>query len=271
MARWLIVALLVFGSAAAAKQTQDCNGEVCVVADQSHRGIRLSVRNLHDVATVTVFVEIAVRSQRPVRREETTVVVLPGQMVQVIDLTVGGSGGWRYDYTYRYSLGDYRARPKEVAYALPWVTGAFRVLQGCNGFYSHKGPMGQALDFDMPTGTPIAAARAGRVVKTRATSRRGGASRRYQNDDNYVIIEHDDGSLATYAHLQTNQVAVRPGQRVRAGDVLGRSGNTGWSTQPHLHFEVFTPLADGNRRSWPIRLKQAGTCPAPGTVLTVGR
>ena len=51
-------------------------------------------------------------------------------------------------------------------------------------------------------------------------------------------IEHDDGSMAVYAHLQHGSLAVRAGQRVQTGQVLGRVGNTGYSTAAHLHFAV---------------------------------
>jgi hypothetical protein len=55
---------------------------------------------------------------------------------------------------------------------------------------------------------------------------------------NHVVLALDDGRFALYAHLQTGSVRVHPGDRVRRGDVLGRVGNTGNSTEPHLHFHV---------------------------------
>ena len=55
---------------------------------------------------------------------------------------------------------------------------------------------------------------------------------------NHVILAADDGVHAGFAHLTTGSVAVQPGQRVGAGDVLGRVGHTGNSTAPHLHFQL---------------------------------
>ena len=55
---------------------------------------------------------------------------------------------------------------------------------------------------------------------------------------NYVRILHDDGTMGVYLHLMRGSVAVREGQRVEAGMQIGRSGNTGNSTGPHLHFVV---------------------------------
>ncbi len=55
---------------------------------------------------------------------------------------------------------------------------------------------------------------------------------------NFVVLDLHDGRYATYAHLQPGSIGVQPGQRVRRGEVLGRVGNSGNSTEPHLHFHV---------------------------------
>lgn len=55
---------------------------------------------------------------------------------------------------------------------------------------------------------------------------------------NHVLVRHDDGTVAVYAHLRRGSVAVRPGERVAAGDVLGEVGNTGNSSEPHLHVHL---------------------------------
>ena len=55
---------------------------------------------------------------------------------------------------------------------------------------------------------------------------------------NYVTIGHDDGSQAVYVHLQMNGALVKLGDWVTTGDLIGLSGNTGYSTGPHLHFKV---------------------------------
>ncbi|MEJ2890598.1 M23 family metallopeptidase [Actinomycetospora aeridis] len=57
-------------------------------------------------------------------------------------------------------------------------------------------------------------------------------------DGNYVLLDVGNGFYVTYAHLQTGSVRVRPGDRVRAGDVVGLVGNTGNSVAPHLHLHV---------------------------------
>ncbi|NEA99193.1 transglycosylase family protein [Streptomyces sp. SID13726] len=84
------------------------------------------------------------------------------------------------------------------------------------------------VDFAVPTGTSVKAVAAGQVV----TSGWGG-SFGYQ-----VVIRHADGRYTQYAHLSA--ISVKSGQTVGAGQRIGRSGSTGNSTGPHLHFEVRT-------------------------------
>jgi murein DD-endopeptidase MepM/ murein hydrolase activator NlpD len=55
---------------------------------------------------------------------------------------------------------------------------------------------------------------------------------------NFVAIQHADQLFSLYAHLQPGSPRVRPGQRVRAGEVLGKCGNSGNSSEPHLHFQL---------------------------------
>jgi murein DD-endopeptidase MepM/ murein hydrolase activator NlpD len=86
----------------------------------------------------------------------------------------------------------------------------------------------------MPEGTPIIAARGGMVVKIE-----NGQSGRGNNPaGNFVRVLHDDGTMGVYLHLMQGSVQVREGQRIETGTRLARSGNTGNSTGPHLHFVV---------------------------------
>lgn len=84
------------------------------------------------------------------------------------------------------------------------------------------------VDFPVPTGTSVKAVTAGEVV-----SAGWGGSFGYQ-----VVIRHADGRYTQYAHLSA--ISVRDGQSVSGGQRIGRSGSTGNSTGPHLHFEVRT-------------------------------
>lgn len=115
-----------------------------------------------------------------------------------------------------------------------------RIGQGFAGEFSHDTPHSRhAVDFTLPVGTPVLAARGGMVMDAQRYFHRAGQNRDYDGPRaNYVRILHADGSMAVYAHLDYNAVLVRPGQKVEAGQQIARSGNTGFSTGPHLHFAV---------------------------------
>ncbi|WP_120997837.1 peptidoglycan DD-metalloendopeptidase family protein [Stutzerimonas urumqiensis] len=141
----------------------------------------------------------------------------------------------RYKPRLRYALGDPRLQPSLYRYPLPWRGGPFRLTQGANGKYSHFTPKGRyALDIAMPEGTPIVAARGGVVVKIENDQ----TGRGDNPSGNFVRVLHDDGTMGVYLHLMRGSVGVREGQRVETGSLLARSGNTGNSTGPHLHFVV---------------------------------
>ncbi|MCL0066082.1 M23 family metallopeptidase, partial [Dehalococcoidia bacterium] len=55
---------------------------------------------------------------------------------------------------------------------------------------------------------------------------------------NYIVIDHENGQFSFYAHLSENSILVRVGERVRKGDTIAKIGNTGHSTEPHLHFQL---------------------------------
>ncbi|SDH69835.1 Murein DD-endopeptidase MepM and murein hydrolase activator NlpD, contain LysM domain [Pseudomonas benzenivorans] len=141
----------------------------------------------------------------------------------------------RYTPKLRYALGDPRLQPTLQRYPLPWRGGPFRLTQGAGGKYSHFTPKGRyAMDIAMPEGTPIVAARSGMVVKTESQQ----SGRGNNPSGNYVRILHDDGTMGVYLHLMKGSVLVQEGRRVEAGSMIARSGNTGNSTGPHLHFVV---------------------------------
>ncbi|MCO8273845.1 M23 family metallopeptidase [Actinoplanes sp. TRM 88003] len=72
---------------------------------------------------------------------------------------------------------------------------------------------------------------------------------------NHVIVEHDDGTFAAYAHLRHRSTRVRPGDRVATGDHLGDVGNTGNTSEPHLHVQLMdrarVTAAAGLPMHWP--------------------
>ncbi|MEM7209431.1 MAG: M23 family metallopeptidase [Pseudomonadota bacterium] len=167
---------------------------------------------------------------------------------------------WRYAYKYNVVLGSPEAQHDErEQYFLPYPTGRkFAISQGFNGQFSHFGPQSRyAVDFAMPDGTPVHAARGGVVMDIARDFYSGGTNaEKFGSRANYVRILHDDGTIALYAHLRWESVLVVIGDRVRKGEVIAKSGNTGFSTGPHLHFAV--QLNEGMRLvSVPFKFKSA--------------
>jgi murein DD-endopeptidase MepM/ murein hydrolase activator NlpD len=151
------------------------------------------------------------------------------------------NASWRYQTQYRATLGDPNASHKpEQPYRVPFETGrSFPISQGFNGAFTHNTPGSQyAVDFAMPEGTDIYAAREGRVMEVANDFFSGGAQEQFMQKANLVRILHKDGSMAVYGHLRLESARVTPGTRVKRGQRIGKSGNTGFSTGPHLHFVV---------------------------------
>ena len=189
-----------------------------------------------------------------------TTVFPPGEEVEAFTLTPVKPGGrWDYSYTNYFKLGSNCARQDDsCVYELPYGGGdRFKVTQGYNGKYSHKGSNQYAIDWQMPEGTLVHAARAGVVVRVKDDSDKGGGSMAFDPFNNYVLIRHDDGTLGHYCHLQKNGCLVHPGERVAAGDPIAHSGNTGFSSGPHLHFCVFKTRNGRERVSLPVKFKTA--------------
>lgn len=147
------------------------------------------------------------------------------------------------------SLPAYQKIFFEYPYLLPFDSpDYFMLTQGYFGGFSHAGLY--ALDFAMPENTPISASRSGIVLDTKMDSNEGGIAEKYFNKANFVKILHNDSTVAIYAHLRYNGVIVQKGQRVKRGQIIGYSGNTGYSSGEHLHFGVYLLK---NRQSIPTK------------------
>jgi murein DD-endopeptidase MepM/ murein hydrolase activator NlpD len=145
--------------------------------------------------------------------------------------------------------------PAESPYALPYPVGnAYRVSQSyCHAFGGHH--RRYAYDFAMPIGDPVVAAREGVVWRVQDSSADGVP---IPGSANRVYVEHDDGSVAFYSHLQQGSAVVGPGQRVEAGQLLASSGNSGITGGlPHLHFEIYSSRELRHRNTVPINFNNA--------------
>jgi murein DD-endopeptidase MepM/ murein hydrolase activator NlpD len=189
----------------------------------------------------------------PLGAGEPVVIALLSQLDPAAD--------YRRELYVQARFGDPRARPAPYVYALPYPHGlTFSVLQGFHGAFSHRGNNEYAVDFNCPVATPVVAARPGVVVAINASAQGSGTSPEFLEDrrTNFVIVRHADGTLGEYMHLAPSGVDVHPGQLVERGQELALSGNTGFSSTPHLHFQVMTAAGDGMaKRSFPFELAVA--------------
>lgn len=128
-------------------------------------------------------------------------------------------------------------------YILPYPSGdAYKVSQGNCSPFTHIEAQRYAYDFEMDEGDSVVAARSGEVIETEEDNQDDNGC----PDANFVKIEHSDGTVAGYFHLTKNGALVSKGDLVDQGDPIALSGNTGCSTNPHLHFIVFKNDKESN-------------------------
>ena len=145
------------------------------------------------------------------------------------------------------------ARDSPIEFHLPFPPGVtYRVIYGPGDPPHHVSPRNcHACDFDMPLGSEVLAAAAGRVVRA-VRENRGGTGR--SEDTNFVALEHPGGLTSEYHHLMQDGVLVRSGEWVERGEVIGYSGASGRAEGAHLHFVVLR-----GDRSVPVAFVECGT------------
>ncbi len=154
------------------------------------------------------------------------------------DVRIGHvKGCWLSEYT----------SAEESKYVLPYPVGKEYVIgQGNCGMFTHQpasimkgGSVGDiqfAYDFSMPIGDEIVAVADGVVInvdelwddKTNDVTKQ-----------NFIAIEHDDGRVSAYVHLTSFGSFVEIGDKVEQGQIIGKSGQSGYALDPHLHFSIF--------------------------------
>jgi len=161
----------------------------------------------------------------------------------------GGQNCWQYG-----RRGEFK--DSSVVCDLPYKGGPYVVTQSGLGETHTEGSGSEhAIDWAMPVGTLVCAARGGTVVALRQDSTLGVKNPKFISSGNFVIIRHDDGTFAEYGHLKRKGVLVWLGQQVESGAVIGFSGGTGYSSGPHLHLCVFQNIDAQTRRSIPLQFR----------------
>jgi murein DD-endopeptidase MepM/ murein hydrolase activator NlpD len=186
-------------------------------------------------------VEFGVRITAADGRERAAKAVVPPLSQQLLIEVPAPPGTGTIEFDYGYVIGDPGAvHAPRVPYRAPFaLVQSFTVSQAPPDTVTHRDPSSRnAVDIEMPVGTAVHAAREGLVINVAHRHFRGGLAAVNVDEANFVQILHDDGTTAIYAHLQMDSVRVRPGQQVQRGQYIANSGNTGFSSGPHLHFVV---------------------------------
>ncbi|WP_340153830.1 M23 family metallopeptidase [uncultured Marivirga sp.] len=187
--------------------------------------------------------------------EKSFIRTIPAQSssVKVLEMRrIKEEKGTSFDFNFLFTIGDASLIVDEnYPYLLPYKHGKrVRVGQGNNGAGTHKGI--NAIDFNLEVGDSIYAARAGLVTEVKQDSDIGGNAPKYEPYGNFIKVYHDDGTLGSYVHLVKNGSLVKKGDQITEGQLIGISGNTGWSSGPHLHFMV-TQNRDFQNFTLPIK------------------
>lgn len=140
-------------------------------------------------------------------------------------------------------------------YLLPYAKNR-KLIQGNYGRFSHDHKASHhAFDFGTQIGDTLYAAREGKVVMIKEDSKKHGRTRKFTNDGNYIIIQHNDGTTASYYHLNFNGALIEKGDVVKRGQKIGISGMTGFTTTPHVHFVVHKATVENGNISVPIQFE----------------
>jgi murein DD-endopeptidase MepM/ murein hydrolase activator NlpD len=238
----------------------DCKDEwICVDAISQGNNVVLLARNLREFP-ITYTLSLRSRYMRVDGPRKVTRTLAPKQTENVMVLTpIDHRREADYRYSYDWTVGDKNAEHNDdYIYALPYAGGnTYRILQGYGSRFSHTGLEEYSIDFNMSVGTPVHAARGGVVARVEESNSEGCWEDGCGKFANFIIILHDDGTTGEYFHLMKNGSLVDVGESVEQGQEIGRSGNTGHTTMPHLHFAVYRAIENGNTQSIPVRFRYA--------------
>lgn len=121
---------------------------------------------------------------------------------------------------------------------------------------AHVGPYKGAVDFSVEIGTPALAPFTGRVIQVVDEHERYGDTPDNEPFSNYITIQHPNGEFSQVVHLAKDSALVKSGNVVQGGQQIAVSGNSGWMTEPHLHFFVFRNFPDGSFKGLKIQFKE---------------
>ena len=255
----VLCGLIASGLLAGFAHADHCSREwACIEVLESEDGVALFARNMKPYP-IAMTVAVSASNMVGGSREPITV-DLPGMsrrpLAQLRALT-DATGPWDYRYRYDWTVGSLHPdHDDDYLYRLPYADNeSFQILQGYGSKFSHRGLEYYTVDFRMPEGTPVYAAREGIVAMIEEANDRGCWGPGCGRFANYVVILHSDGTTGEYYHLKKDGALVSAGEQVERGQLIALSGNTGNSTVAHLHFGVYRAVDWGRTQSIAVRFQ----------------
>lgn len=162
--------------------------------------------------------------------------IIPPRSTQKVLQTSPGKN----EFVFAWFIGDNRKNPAAQEYAIPMdIALCPQISQSFNGPFSHQDIQSRyAVDIAANVGTDIKAAKSGVVVGVKDDYALGGVDNFFLDKANFIQVIHEDTSWALYAHILLGSAAVKVGDQVKVGDILAKSGSSGYSSGPHLHFVI---------------------------------
>ncbi len=212
-------------------------------------GVEVYVSNL-EYSPVSAYINFSlVNMNSSIGNNSTIVIPSNTNNFLIAELKIIDSiSGYKYAYDFKTNFGDVTITTFDTNYVydLPFKKGTnYKVIQGYNGNFSHQTE--NAIDFLMPEGTEFTAARDGIVITVIQNNTKFCSNKNCVQYNNYINILHCDGTFANYSHLQYMGSKVNVGDKVKQGEIIGLSGNTGFTSGPHLHFRCYLPKLEDNK------------------------
>jgi murein DD-endopeptidase MepM/ murein hydrolase activator NlpD len=273
-ARMIILGSLALGAAAlpaCAVDSGDPDSDELVGADENIDRTEGAISGSIKVgATLIATANVNLRTG-PSTSKSILHVVANGSKVTVVSGTPqNGFYKVKHNGTVGWSYGQYYKKAGAGSdYRIPFACGEKRTVSNGNHTSSHDGKDEYAFDFAVPMGTSVRAMRSGKVLRVRKVSSPGsscfnGGGSACANLANTVEVLHDNGTVGLYMHLSSIGVSVN--QSIQQGQVLGKSGASGWATGPHLHVQVQENCGIWWCQSKPFTFVEDSTLPSGSTV-----